>query len=408
MANADRARRQMFSLEEALDRLLKSIRPIERAESCAVALAVGRICSEDVFAASPLPAFDNSAMDGYAVRSVDVQGASAEKPMTLRCIANVPAGKTFDGKIEVGECARIFTGSPVPEGADAVVMQEDTRANLPDVKILDGVKPWENIRFAGEDVKARARIAAAGQRITPKFAALISACGVAEVSVKTRPRVAILATGSELKQPGTTLQPGEIFESNRVLISSLVRQIGLEPVIHEIVQDDLAATVKAIRDASEAAAIITCGGVSVGEYDFVKKAIGELGGDIDFWRIAIKPGKPFAHATVLGKPLFGLPGNPVSALVTFWLLVRPALLRMSGASEISSPISFGKLAEEISNSGDRRHFVRVLIDSDGNVRASGPQASHRLASLAAANGLLDVPAEANWEAGRIVKVILLD
>jgi len=191
------------------------------------------------------------------------------------------------------------------------------------------------------------------------------------------------------------------------LISSLARKIGVEPVENEIVPDDLAATVQAMRDAASADAIITCGGVSVGEYDFVKAAVSELGGAIDFWRVAIKPGKPFAHATVFGKPLFGLPGNPVSALVTFWLLVRPALLRMAGAAELSPPVSLGILAEEISNRGDRRHFVRVNMSAGGNVRASGPQASHRLGSLAAANALLDVPPGTNWEVGRTVKLILL-
>jgi len=288
------------------------------------------------------------------------------------------------------------------------VMQEDTRAELQRVLVFDAVKPWENVRFRGEDVKQGALLAASGGRINPQAAALLSACGVAEAAVKRRPRVAILATGNELKHPGETLRAGEIFESNRLLISSLARKIGVGPIEKEIVRDDLAATIRAIREAAtDADAIVTCGGVSVGEYDFVKAAVSELGGAIDFWQVAIKPGKPFAHATVLGKPLFGLPGNPVSALVTFWLLVRPALLRMAGAADLSAPGSFGILAEEIANRGDRRHFVRVSVDADGNVRASGPQASHRLGSLAAANALLDVPPETSWEIGRRVKLILL-
>jgi molybdopterin molybdotransferase len=320
-------------------------------------------------------------------------------------VANVPAGSAFDGQIGSNECARIFTGSPLPKGADAVVMQEDARAELPSVYVFDAVKPWENIRFRGEDVKEGSVIAERGAGVTAPMAALLSACGVAEVKVNRRVRLAILATGNELKEPAMRLGPGEIYESNRVMIAMVARQIGVEPIVKPIVRDDLASTVAAIREANEADAIVTCGGVSVGEYDFVKAAICELGGAIDFWRIAIKPGKPFAYAAVFGKPLFGLPGNPVSALVTFWLLVRPALLRMAGAVDVSTPVSFGTLAEEISNRGDRRHFVRVVIDSEGNVRASGPQASHRLGSLAAANGLLDVPAKTVWEAGRIVRMI---
>jgi len=397
----------MLSLEEALEKLLASVRSVEGSESCPVSSAVGRFVTQDILAKSALPPFDNSAMDGYAVRSADIRGAGLDKPVRLHCIASVPAGQCFSGTIAAGQCARIFTGSPLPAGADAVVMQEDTRVHAAEVDVLDAVKPWENIRFEGEDIKESASIAKAGARVTAQTAALLCACGVAEIPVRRFVRVAILATGGELKNPGDTLGSGEIYESNRILISALSRGIGVEPILHDIVQDDLAATVQAIRHASAADTIITCGGVSVGEYDFVKAAIYELGGAVDFWRVAIKPGKPFAHARVFDKPLFGLPGNPVSALVTFWLLVRPALLKMAGAADFAPTISFGTLAEEISNPGDRRHFVRVTIDSTGNVRASGPQASHRLGSLAAANGLLDVPACAVFEPGKIVKVLLL-
>jgi molybdopterin molybdotransferase len=397
----------MLSLEEALEKLLSAAHPIQGAELCSVNSSDGRILAEDILAKSALPPFDNSAMDGYAVRSADVQNAALDKPVRLRSIASVPAGNFFSGTIRIGECARIFTGSPLPAGADAVVMQEDTRATADSVEILDAVKPWENIRFRGEDAKEGARIASTGAKVTPQLAALMSACGVAELKAKRRLRVSILATGNELKEPGQMLAPGEIYESNRVLISTLVRKLGFDATVAEIVPDNLAATVAAIRQASEADAVITCGGVSVGEFDFVKSAISELGGVIDFWRVAIKPGKPFAHARVLEKPLFGLPGNPVSALVTFWLLVRPTLLKMAGTTDIVPPVSFGKLAEEISNPGDRRHFVRVTFDGAGNVRVSGLQASHRLASLAVANGLLDVPAGANLAADDTVKILLL-
>ncbi|HEY6227684.1 MAG TPA: gephyrin-like molybdotransferase Glp [Verrucomicrobiae bacterium] len=398
----------MLSLEEALQKLLSSVRPIDGAEQIPLPDAIGRIVAADIHAPNPLPLFDNSAMDGWAVRSADVSGASKDSPVTLESIANVPAGALFDGEIAVGQCARIFTGSPMPRGADAVVMQEDARAELPRVHVFDAVKPWENVRFRGEDMKEGALLTAAGSRIYPQIAALLSACGVGQVAVKRRPRIAVLATGNELKQPGETLHPGEIFESNRLLISSLAKKIGVEAIEREIVRDDLASTIRAIREvAANADAVITCGGVSVGEYDFVKAAVSELGVAIDFWQVAIKPGKPFAHATVSGKPLFGLPGNPVSGLVTFWLLVRPALLRMAGASDLAPAVSYGVLAEEIANRGDRRHFVRVSVDFEGNVRVSGPQASHRLGSLAAANALLDVPPETTWEIGRQVKTILL-
>ena len=407
LENAHRARRQMLSLEEALDKLLSSAPPVGGAETRPLNDSVGRFLASDIFAKSALPPFDNSAMDGYAVKSEDVCGATSESPIRLRNKANIPAGSFFSGQINIGECARIFTGSPLPMGADAVVMQEDTRSAASEIEVLDAVKPWENIRFRGEDVREGARIAYEGSRINAQIASLLSACGISEVSVKPQLKISILATGNELRPPGHALAPGEIYESNRILISSLVRALGFEPIVGDIVPDDLSATKDAIRNAATSDAIITCGGVSVGEFDFVKAAIGEIGGSIDFWRVSIKPGKPFAYASVLGTPLFGLPGNPVSALVTFWMLVHPTLLMMAGAAQLGLPTSQSELAEDFSNPGDRRHFVRILIGADGRVYSSGSQASHRLASLARANGLLDMPAGANWEKGRTAKVILL-
>jgi len=390
----------MLTLEQALDHLLASVQPVADDARIPVHAAVGRYLSEPVLAPHALPLFDNSAMDGWAVRSSDGAGP-------LRSIAHIPAGQFFAGEIRAGECARIFTGSPLPRGADAVAMQEDARVNeAGGVSLLEPVKPWENVRFRGEDVKESATIAERGQKVTAPLASLFMACGVGEINVHRTIRVAVLATGNELREPGEVLQLGEIHESNRVLVASMLRDIGAEPVLFPIVPDDFNSTVAALRSASECDAVITCGGVSVGEHDFVKGAIESLGGRVDFWRVAIKPGKPFAHATISGKPLFGLPGNPVSTQVTLLLLARPALLKMSGAGDFSPTVSFGELAEPISNRGDRRHFVRVSLDSNGLVRTSGPQASHRLASLARANGLLDVPAETDWEAGRKVKVLL--
>ena len=394
----------MLSLEDAIARLLGGVTPVEGEERVAVGEAVGRLLAEEVKAVVALRGFDNSAMDGWAVRSEDVRSV----PAVLKCVANVPAGEVWKGTLGAGECVRIFTGSPLPAGADAVVMQEDARAELPKVTVLEGVKAWENVRFRGEDVKAGAVIGRRGESVSATMAGLLSACGIGEVKVKRVLRVAILATGSELKEAGEMLEGGEIYESNRVIIAALARRLGMEAVVKPIVLDELGATVVAIRDASGADAVITCGGVSVGEYDFVKGAVEELGGSVDFWRVAIKPGKPFVYATVFGKPLFGLPGNPVSALVTFWVLVRPALLKMAGASDVEAAVSWGKLAEEVRNPGDRRHFVRVAMDAEGNVRVSGAQASHRLGSLAAANGLIDVPAGATFESGRLVRVIWLD
>lgn len=391
----------MLSLEQALEHLLASVQPVAATESLPLAQILGRYIAESIAAPNPLPLFDNSAMDGYALRSADASKAGA----VLTQVARIRAGEFFEGQINPGQCARIFTGSPLPAGADAVIMQEDTRVEGNQVTVVDPVKPWENTRFRGEDVKEGAIVATRGQKITAGLIGLLGACGVADVKVHRQIRVAILATGNELRGPDSTLKPGEIFESNRLMIASVAREAGLIPELSEVVPDDLAGTIAALRKAAGADAIITCGGVSVGEFDFVKAAVEQLGGSVDFWRVAIKPGKPFIHATVLGKPLFGLPGNPVSALVTFMLLARPALLRLSGAAEIQPDRCLGELREAISNPGDRRHFVRVNMDSSGLVRVSGAQASHRLASLAAANGLLDMPAGAAWEAGRRVEIL---
>lgn len=391
----------MMALEQAVEKLLAAIQPLP-AELAAVSELAGRFLAEPVVAAEALPRFDNSAMDGWAVRA----GDSGPR----RIAGRAPAGAMFDGELQAGECVRVFTGSPLPKGADAVVMQEDAREENNTVTILDPPKPWENVRFRGEDVKAGALLAEAGERVTAAMLGLFSACGIAAAKVHRRPRVAIVATGSELREPGGgPLQGGEIYESNRAMIAALVNKLGFTPVILPMVADELEATTEALKKAAqECDAIITCGGVSVGEYDFVKDAIRAGGGSLDFWRVAIKPGKPFLFASVFGKPLFGLPGNPVSALATFWLLARPALLRMAGAGDVDPEISIGELAEDISNAGDRRHFVRVKIDAHGRVRASGPQASHRLKSLAAANALLDMPPETHWAAGRRVEVLRLE
>lgn len=394
----------MLSLEQAIERLIAAVRPVG-VEKIPIAEAPDRHLAEAVRAPHPLPLFDNSAMDGWAVRSADLAGASKERPVVLQNIARVPAGEFFEGNVGAGQCARIFTGSPLPAGVDAVVMQEDTRVENESVDVLDAVKPWENVRFRGEDVKENATLANAGEKVTAALAGLLAACGVAEVKAHRQARVAILATGNELRQPGEKPRPGEIFESNRLMIATLARQAGVIPVVKKVVRDDLEETVAAIRDAAQEDAIVTCGGASVGEFDFVKEAIGKIGGHLDFWRVAIKPGKPFLCGSVLEKPLFGLPGNPVSAFVTFVLLARPALLRLAGASDVSLPSSRAILGEDISNPGDRRHFVRVRVDREGIAQISGPQASHRLASLAAANALLDIPAETIWAKGRAVSVL---
>ncbi|HLP78939.1 MAG TPA: molybdopterin molybdotransferase MoeA, partial [Candidatus Paceibacterota bacterium] len=258
----------------------------------------------------------------------------------------------------------------------------------------------------GEDVKEGTAIARIGEKISVGQLALFASLGLTEIPVAKRPRIALLATGSELKEPGETLAPGQIFESNRTALTPLISNAGGLATQFPIVEDDPKITRDALKSAfAENDIVITCGGVSVGELDFVKSAFEELGGTLNFWKVAIKPGKPFVFGRLGSKFLFGLPGNPVSAFVTFLVLVRPALLRWQAAVELSLPVHRGRLAEGISNPGDRRHFMRVRIASDGSIHSAGTQASHILSALAMANALLDVPPKTSLPAGAIASVL---
>jgi molybdopterin molybdotransferase len=394
----------MISLEEAGEKIGNSL-GAGGTESIALDNASGRFLAEELCSHVNLPPFDNSAMDGYAVIASDTAGASSQRPATLKIIGEVPAGEIFESKIGAGECVRIFTGSPLPAGANAVVMQEDTERADSEVRILDAVRPFEHIRLLGEDVKTGQSLAKPGRRVTPGLLNLLAACGHANVTVGRAPRIGILATGSELKEPGQPLSGGEIYESNRVMLASLIADTGAVPVVFPLVPDTLEATATAFREAfRDCDAIVTSGGVSVGEHDYVKAALVELGGSLDLWRVKIKPGKPFAFGRVDDRFMFGLPGNPVSAFATFLMLVRPALLQWQGAERTSLPVQIGTLREPLVNRGNRRHFVRVRIDDAGDVTSAGTQASHMLHSLAEANGLIDVPPETTLEEGAAVAV----
>lgn len=393
----------MLTLEEALERVLAAIPPLG-SETVPVGASFGRVLADNVRSPINLPVFDNSAMDGYAVRSADLIAASSERPVSLRIVAKVAAGAYSEGAIAAGECVRLFTGSRIPAGADAVVMQEDVTAAEATVRVEEPVRPFENIRLCGEDLKAGALIASQGDRINATRVGVLAATGVSALSVSRRPSVALLATGSELREPGQPLGIGEIYESNRFLLAALLTATGAEVTVLPLQADNLEGTEAALRRAFETAdLVVSTGGVSVGEFDFVKDAFTRTGGKIDLWRVAIRPGKPFVFGQIGAKFLFGLPGNPVSALVTFLLLARPAILKLQGCRELSLPRVQGVLAEPVYNRGDRRHFVRVRC-AGGVVTVCGPQASHMISSLVQANGLLDLPPGARLEAGQSVEV----
>jgi molybdopterin molybdotransferase len=398
----------MLSLEEAQSRILAAVKP-PAPQWVPLASAARRVIAEDVHAAVDLPGFDNSAMDGYAVRAADVADASAGTPARLRVIAEIPAGTTSPVPISTGTAARIFTGSPMPAGADAVAMQEDARRNGDTVEILDVVKPLENVRLRGEDVRAGAVIAESGTIIRAGTLALLGAAGVRELLVFPRPTVGLISTGNELREAGETLGAGEIYESNRLALECLATDAGAQVRPYPIVRDTLENTTQVLRSAlAECDLVVTTGGVSVGEHDYVKAALEEAGGTLDFWRVAIRPGKPFVFGQAGSKLLFGLPGNPVSAFVTFQLLVAPALYKMAGRRETGLSRTPGVLAERVSNASDRRHFMRVTVDASGAVRSAGPQASHRFDSLARANALLDLEPGTVLESGASVQVLRWD
>ena len=400
----------MLELDDAVAHILAAVPPAQN-ESVSLDQAARRVLLETILAPIDLPTFDNSAMDGYAVRAADLESARADAPVPLQVVGRVAAGEQFAAPLASGCCVRIFTGSPLPSGADAVLMQEDTRpdSNSPNrILSLDRVKPRENIRFRGEDVKAGKTLAESGTVLHAALLALLSATGLVQVQVGRRPVVSLLATGSELQEPGTALAPGRIYESNRLMLAELVRSAGGGPQVLPLVKDELSATKAALERAFGACdVLVTSGGVSVGELDFVKQAFQACGGRLQFWKVAIKPGRPFLFGRWGEKFLFGLPGNPISALVTFVLLVRPALLRWQGAASVGLPAHGGILGEPLRNDGSRRHFVRVRIDSQGQVYSTGIQASHVLSSMACADGLVDVPPQTTFEAGKLVQVLTL-
>lgn len=395
----------MLEVEDAQSQILSVVETLP-AERVSLPQARGRILRDPIASPLDLPRADLSAMDGYAVRAAATRGATPARPVKLKCLGSIPAGRPPSFTVGGADCVRIFTGSWLPEGADAVVMQEDTRAGSEWIEILDAVKPFENLRLRGEDVKQGRTVLSAGERLASGPIALLGALGLAELNVSRPPRVALLATGDELVEPGRDLQAGQIYESNRAMVAALVAQSGGCPQPFPIVPDSPEATRTALEHAfAECDAVITSGGVSVGEHDYVKAAFEAMGGRLEFWKVSMKPGKPFVFGRFGHKLLFGLPGNPVSAFVTFLLLVRPALLQMQGAHTVTLPAHPATLAEPVRNRGDRRHYVRAKVDASGQVRGAGLQASHALASLAAANALLTVPPDTDWPAGTPVTVL---
>jgi molybdopterin molybdotransferase len=371
----------LLTIDDALTRVLASVRPLG-AEAVAVSAAAGRVLAAPATAIVDLPPFDSSAMDGYAVRAADTPG-------TLTVVGESAAGKPAQRELGGGEAIRISTGAVVPAGADAVVPVERTEGGDEQVRV-EGVEPGENVRPRGGDTRSGDAVAWPGTRIGPVQVGALAGAGIATVEVARRPRVALLATGTELRPSGAPLAPGEIYESNSVMLAAQVRSAGGEPLPLGTVADDEASTRMALERGLEADVLLTSGGVSVGEHDLVRSLLASLGAEEVFWGVAVKPGKPLAFSVRGSTLVFGLPGNPVSSLVGFELFVRPALLAAQGAPNAAPAYLPGWLERPLRRNGARDELVRARADG-GLLRPVGGQESHMIARAAAANALVLVP-----------------
>lgn len=400
--------RPAISVDEALARILERFAPLP-AEEVALEDAVGLVLAADVRAPNDVPPFANSAMDGYAVRAADTAGAKRDEPVALPVAMDIAAGQFADRELATGSAARIMTGAPLPPGADAVVRFEDTDSGDAVVVIYVAAARWQNVRQAGEDVRKGEVVVAAGAALRPAEIGVLATAGARRVRVIPRPRIAVLSTGDELVEIDETPGPGKIRDTNRYSLMAAVRAAGAVPVDLGIARDTAEDLRAKFRRATEAHVIVTSGGVSVGDYDLVKVVMRELG-SMDFWSILMRPGKPVAFGEILGRPIFGLPGNPVSALLTFELFVRPALLKLQGRRLLHRPTATARLVEDVQKPPHLRFFGRAIYDAaTGSVRTTGPQGSGILRSLALANCLLDLPIGPSVvRAGSEVAVILTD
>jgi len=390
----------MLTAAQLLDALLERARAPRATETVAVTGALGRVLAAPVRSAITVPPLDNSAMDGYAVRVADVPAAGTRLPVSQR----IQAGEV-GAPLAAGTAARIFTGAPVPPGADAVLMQEMCSAEGDAVVVNKRPAMGENIRRAGEDIRAGNEILAAGTRLGPAEMGLAASVGLGELSVFRRLKVACFFTGDELVSPGTPLGPGQIYNSNRYTLAGLIQGMGCELIDLGIVPDTLEATETALtRAAAEADVVVTSGGVSVGEADYVKAAVEKLG-RIEMWKVAMKPGKPIVYGRVGEADFVGLPGNPVSAFATFSLFVRPFLLKRMGAAHVLYRAFPVRSASTWPKAGDRREFLRARLADDGQVEIFRNRSSGVLTSCAWADGFVDLDIGKTIQPGDWVRFI---
>src|SRR4030081_106209 len=393
----------MITEDEARAKILGSIRPLP-GRRVALSAALDCFATRDLVARIALPNFDNSAMDGYAVVA-----NGCRKGNRLRVIGEQPAGEDRHLRVAPGEVVRIFTGAPIPSGADAIIMQEDvTRIDHEIVANVD-VDSGEFIRRRGCDLAEGQQILAKGERVRSVTLALLVSQGVVDLEVGGEVRASVISTGDELVAAGKPLQPGQIYDSNSTLLELLVQRCGAVAESVQHCADDREALPKAIQSGSKGHVLIITGGVSVGEHDLVQSALRDLGARIDIWRVAIKPGKPFLFVRIGDCAVFGLPGNAVSAFVTFLRFVRPAILMMMGAAEshLSLPKVSARLDVDLTNDGDRTHYFRGRL-GDGKFKPVGRQESHALFGLSQSNAILQVRPGKTFDRGALVDVEIWD
>jgi molybdopterin molybdotransferase len=394
----------MVSIEEAQRTILEYITPLET-EKVSVFQGLNRVTPEDHIAPWDIPAADNSAMDGFAFSH------AALNDNRLKVTGFLPAGEVRNVPVPPGETVRIMTGAPIPPGCDTVVPIEDVKEDGEWIRLTSAVRAGSHVRKRGEDIQHGTVVIPADSLLRPQEIGMLSAMGTTSLAVYRRARVSILATGDELLEPGSTPAPGKIINSNSYSLAAQVMDAGGDPVLLGIAADTLDATCEKIRAGLNADILVITGGVSVGDRDFVKVAIEELGGSVTFWKVDMKPGKPLAFAMLQGKPVFALPGNPVAAMVSFELFVRPSLLKAMGHRRVFRPKVKAVLQEQATNKGKRPHLVRGIVsvhDDCYHVSTTGNQSSGRLSSLIQGNGLIRLPPDMSHATGDSVEVLLLD
>jgi molybdopterin molybdotransferase len=382
-----------LKLSEALSRILAEVQPVSGGETLAVRSALGRVLSADVVSRIDVPSHTNSAMDGYAVIGADL---SAGDEIRLEVIGTSAAGRPFHGAVASGQCVRIMTGAPMPTGADTVVMQENVTRNGDAATIAAGQKSGQHVRQAGEDIAAGSVALRAGTLLMPAEIGILGSLGISEVGVRRRPRIAFFSTGDELRSVGEPLGEGQIYDSNRYTIFGMLTRLGVDVLDMGVIRDDRDAVEQAFaKAAAEADAIVTSGGVSVGDADYVAETL-ERAGTIGFWKVAMKPGRPLAFGRIDDALFFGLPGNPNSVMATFYQLVQPALQALAGMPNPEPPLTMPAIsASALRKKPGRREFQRGVLSrsEDGRliVSKTGHQGSGVLSSMAAANCFIVLP-----------------